>query len=183
MAKTVQGKTYQWRLGDAPIGSGDAGEVYAVVCVEQPDLSGVLKKPSRIATGGTIQRQAGQIAQEGLALAQLEGLPECKAHPPQILDEAPEFTHGTANYFIVSETAPGEDMAAMLVRTRQASTRGAGCELRLYNMDPDKAEARARAHGYEVLAPSEDKSHGLRECYLVDPEGYVWVPGRPLPPG
>ena len=122
MAKTVQGKTYQWRLGDAPIGSGDAGEVYAVVCVEQPELSGVLKKPSRIATGGTIQRQAGQIAQEGLALAQLEGLPECKAHPPQILDEAPEFTHGTANYFIVSETAPGEDMAAMLVRTRQEGT-------------------------------------------------------------
>ena len=122
MAKTVQGKTYQWRLGDAPIGSGDAGEVYTVVCVEQPDLSGVLKKPSRIATGGAIQRQAGQIAQEGLALAQLEGLPECKAHPPQILDEAPEFTHGTANYFIVSETAPGEDMAAMLVRTRQEGT-------------------------------------------------------------
>lgn len=122
MAKTVQGKTYQWKLGDAPIGSGDAGEVYAVVCVEQPELSGVLKKPSRIATGGTIQRQAGQIAQEGLALAQLEGLPECKAHPPQILDQAPEFTHGTANFFIVSETAPGEDMAAMLVRSRQEGT-------------------------------------------------------------
>ncbi len=119
MAKTVQGKTYQWRLGDTPIGSGDAGEVYAVVCVEQPELSGVLKTPSRIATGGTIQRQAGQIAQEGLALAQLEGLPECKAHPPQVLDQAPEFTVGTANYFIVSETAPGEDMASMLVRTRQ----------------------------------------------------------------
>jgi len=119
LAKTVRGKVYQWRLSDAPIGSGDAGEVYAVVCVEQPELNGVLKKPSRIATGGTIQRQAGQIAQEGLALAQLEGLPACKAHPPQILDQAPEFTLGTANFFIVSETAPGENMAAMLVRTRQ----------------------------------------------------------------
>ena len=119
MAKTVQGKTYQWRLGDAPIGSGDAGEVYAVVCVDQPDLTGVLKKPARIATGGTIQRQAGQIAQEALALAQLEGLPTCKAHPPTLLDEAPDFTQGTANYFIVSETAPGEDMAALLTRTRQ----------------------------------------------------------------
>jgi hypothetical protein len=32
------------------------------------------------------------------------------------------------------------------------------------------------------LAASEDKPHGLRECYLLDPEGYVWVPGRPLPP-
>ena len=122
MARTVQGNTYQWKLGDSPIGSGDAGEVYAVVCVDRPELSGVLKKPSRIATGGTIQRQAGQIAQEGLALAQLEGLPACKAHPPQILDQAPEFTQGTANFFIVSETAPGEDMAAMLVRTRQEGT-------------------------------------------------------------
>jgi serine/threonine protein kinase len=119
LAKTVQGKTYQWRLGDAPIGSGDAGEVYAVACVDQPELTGVLKKPARIATGGTIQRQAGQIAQEALALAQLEGLPTCKAHPPSLLDEAPDFTQGTANYFIVSETAPGEDMAAMLTRTRQ----------------------------------------------------------------
>ena len=119
MAKTVQGKTYQWRLGDAPIGSGDAGEVYAVACVDQPELAGVLKRPAHIATGGTIQRQAGQIAQERLALAQLEGLPACKAHPPLILDEAPAFTQGTANYFIVSETAPGEDMAAMLARTRQ----------------------------------------------------------------
>ena len=119
MAKTVQGKSYQWRLGDAPIGSGDAGEVYAVACVDQPELSGVLKRPAHIATGGTIQRQAGQIAQEGLALTQLEGLPACKAHPPLILDEAPAFTQGTANYFIVSETAPGEDMAAMLTRTRQ----------------------------------------------------------------
>jgi uncharacterized glyoxalase superfamily protein PhnB len=63
-----------------------------------------------------------------------------------------------------------------------ANLRGAGCELRLYNLDPDAAEARARAAGYEVLAPSEDKPHGLRECYLLDPEGYIWVPGRPLPP-
>lgn len=74
------------------------------------------------------------------------------------------------------------DDRPMLLRSRAANLRGAGCELRLYNVDPDAAEARARALGYEVLAPSEDKPHGLRECYLLDSEGYVWVPGRPLPP-
>jgi hypothetical protein len=30
-----------------------------------------------------------------------------------------------------------------------------------------------------VLAETQDKPHGLRECYLVDPDGYVWVPGVP----
>lgn len=119
MAHTVQGKTYTWQLSDAPIGSGDAGEVYAVVCVDQPDLTGVMKKPARIATSGTIQRQAGQIAQEGLALARLDGLPQGKTHPPRLLDQAPDFTQGTANYFIVSETAPGEDMSSMLAQSRQ----------------------------------------------------------------
>lgn len=120
MARTVQGKTHTWRMSDAPIGSGDAGEVYTVACVEQPKLLGVMKKPTRIATGGTIQRQANQIAQESLALARLDGLPRGKAHPPRLLDQAPEFTQGTANYFIVSETAPGEDMASLLAQTRQS---------------------------------------------------------------
>ncbi|MCB2210023.1 hypothetical protein KQH62_03925 [bacterium] len=120
MAQTIQGNNYKWRLGDAPIGSGDAGEVFAVTCVDQPDLTGVMKKPSRIATGGTIQRQSGQIAQEGLALEQLDGLPKCKAHPPALLDRAPEFTKGTSNFFIVSEVAPGVDMATLLTQARQA---------------------------------------------------------------
>lgn len=120
MAQTIQGKNYNWRLGDAPIGSGDAGEVFAVTCPDEPNLAGVMKKPARIATGGTIQRQSEQIAQEGLALAQLDGLPKCKAHPPALLDRAPDFTEGTANYFIVSEVAPGVDMATLLIQARQA---------------------------------------------------------------
>ena len=106
-------------MGDDPIGSGDAGEVYTAFCVGEPKLSGVLKKPARIATGGTIQRQAKQIAQESLALQRLDGLPRGKAHPPCLLDQAPEITHGTANYFIVSETAPGKTMADLMAEFRQ----------------------------------------------------------------
>ncbi|KAA3632230.1 MAG: hypothetical protein DWQ08_03810 [Proteobacteria bacterium] len=63
----------------------------------------------------------------------------------------------------------------------QLEGRGAGVELRLYHTDPDDAERRARALGYTVLAGSADKPHGLRECYLLDDDGYLWVPSIPLP--
>lgn len=55
--------------------------------------------------------------------------------------------------------------------------RGAGVELRIYGCDPDTAEAAARSGGWTVLAGAMDKPHGLRECVIVDDEGYVWVPG------
>ena len=119
MARLVQGEKYTWHMGDDPIGSGDAGEVYTAVCVQEPEMTGVIKKPARIATGGTIQRQAKQIAQESLALQRLDGLPRGKAHPPRLLDQAPEFTQGTANYFIVSETAPGKTMADLMAKSHQ----------------------------------------------------------------
>lgn len=60
-------------------------------------------------------------------------------------------------------------------------TRGGGVELRLYGCDPDQAELAARNGGYTVLAGSMEKPHGLRECVLMDDEGYVWVPGVALP--
>jgi catechol 2,3-dioxygenase-like lactoylglutathione lyase family enzyme len=57
--------------------------------------------------------------------------------------------------------------------------RGVGVELRLHGCDPDAAEARARARGDIVLAGAIDKPHGLREAFLVDPDGYLWVPDIP----
>jgi catechol 2,3-dioxygenase-like lactoylglutathione lyase family enzyme len=59
--------------------------------------------------------------------------------------------------------------------------RGVGAELRLHGRDPDEAEAAARRLGYQVLAPATDKPHGLREAYLLDPDGYLWVPDVPVP--
>lgn len=114
MAGTVQGIAHIWQVGDAPIGSGDAGEVYSAARLDKPEFVGVLKKPNKVATGGTIQRQARQIAQEAQALSLLNGLPDGKAHPPRLLDQAPEFTKGTANYFIISEIATGEALSTML---------------------------------------------------------------------
>ena len=54
--------------------------------------------------------------------------------------------------------------------------RGIGCEIRLHDCDPDQAEQRAHAGEFTVLAAANDRPHGLREAYLVDQDGYVWVP-------
>ncbi|MBX2823627.1 MAG: VOC family protein [Gammaproteobacteria bacterium] len=61
-----------------------------------------------------------------------------------------------------------------------AEVRGMGAEIRLYECDPDEAERRAREHDYVVLAGAMDKPHGLRETYLLDPDGYCWVASKPL---
>ena len=57
-----------------------------------------------------------------------------------------------------------------------AGASGAGAEFRLFDMDPDAAARRAEVAGWYILQPPTDKPHGLRECYLLDLEGYCWVP-------
>lgn len=54
--------------------------------------------------------------------------------------------------------------------------RGIGTEIRLHGCNPDDAEVKARKRGDTVLAGTMDKPHGLREVYLINPDGYVWVP-------
>ena len=58
----------------------------------------------------------------------------------------------------------------------ETAGRGIGIELRCFGVDPDQAENRARNLGFTVLAGSIDKPHGLRECIILDGEGYAWVP-------
>lgn len=65
--------------------------------------------------------------------------------------------------------------------SESAIARGVGVELRVHGCDPDLAEARARELGFTVLAGAMDKPHGLREAYLIDADGYVWVADVPLP--
>lgn len=59
--------------------------------------------------------------------------------------------------------------------------RGGGIEIRLYDSDPDTATERAEAAGLTILQAPRDKPHGLREAYILDGDGYAWVPSRPLP--
>lgn len=55
--------------------------------------------------------------------------------------------------------------------------RGGSVELRVYGCDPDAAELAARDLGFTVLAGAMDKPHGIREAFIIDDAGYIWVPG------
>lgn len=61
-----------------------------------------------------------------------------------------------------------------------AEARGAGAEIRIYGMDPDRIEKHARKFDHIVLSGSADKPHGLRECHIIGPDGYVFVPGKAI---
>lgn len=58
--------------------------------------------------------------------------------------------------------------------------RGIGAEIRLHDTDPDAAEAAARERGDPILAGAMDKPHGVREVFILDPDGYLWAIDRPL---
>ena len=58
--------------------------------------------------------------------------------------------------------------------------RGLGAELRLLGVDPDEAEARARARGATVVQPATDKGHGWRDVMVADPDGYIWAVGMAI---
>ena len=68
----------------------------------------------------------------------------------------------------------------LLALTGDGALRGAGVEIRMHDHDPDGAAATSARLGHTVLAAAADKPHGLREVYIADPDGYVWVLDRPL---
>lgn len=72
------------------------------------------------------------------------------------------------------------DQHPLYARLCAATLLGSGAEFRLHHFDPDAAQQRAIAGGFAVLSPASDKAHGLRETFLEDPDGYVWVPDYPL---
>ena len=81
--------------------------------------------------------------------------------------------------FHINDSYRGNELHATLTSD---APRGVGIELRCYHTDPDQAEARARAAGYTMLAGALDKPHGLRECMILDEDGFVWIPSRHLRP-
>jgi len=72
------------------------------------------------------------------------------------------------------------DRHPMRIAANAAGQRGAGVELRLHGCDPDRAEKAAMENSFVVMASAANKPHGVREAFLVDPDGYVWVPDVPL---
>jgi uncharacterized glyoxalase superfamily protein PhnB len=62
-----------------------------------------------------------------------------------------------------------------------ARERGVGAELRFLGIDPDNAEKRAAERHATILQPTKDFPHGWREVTLLDPDGYIWTVGLPIP--
>lgn len=88
------------------------------------------------------------------------------------------FRHQNAEWMLHADhTYDAHPIHAALVK---ATIRGLGAELRLHGRDPDEAERVARRLGFEVIEACADKGHGLREAYLRDADGYVWVPDVPV---
>jgi catechol 2,3-dioxygenase-like lactoylglutathione lyase family enzyme len=83
--------------------------------------------------------------------------------------------HGNDFMFHVNDTYRGNELHGTLTTD---APRGVGVELRCYHVDPDAAEAMARQLGYTILAGTMDKPHGLRECMIVDSDGFVWIPSK-----
>lgn len=66
-------------------------------------------------------------------------------------------------------------------RLAEPGKRGLGAEMRIFGLEPETAEAAARRLGFEVhLATRERAGHGWRECYLEDPDGYLFAVGVPI---
>ncbi len=73
------------------------------------------------------------------------------------------------------------DHHPLYTRLAAPGPRGTGAELRVLGVDPDAVEARARAAGATILQPAQDFPHGWRDVMVVDPDGYIWAVGIPLP--
>ena len=82
--------------------------------------------------------------------------------------------HGDTLYQLHSDSTYGSHPLLSVIPENGA--RGAGIELRLFQVDPDDAERKAVKGDYHVLQNTANKPHGLRECFLLDPDGYCWVP-------
>jgi len=123
MTRLIKGKNLTWEKQDL-VGKGDAGEVYHVTS-GKPQLSAVMKCPAKVATGGTIMRQASQIENEGRILEMLDGLgwsgKRFTLLTPKLLDESNPGTSQTAAYFIISQQAGGDSLEELL---RQAQHDG-----------------------------------------------------------
>jgi uncharacterized glyoxalase superfamily protein PhnB len=68
-------------------------------------------------------------------------------------------------------------------RLQAPGLRGTGAELRVFGIDPDSLERRAREAGATIIQTTRDFPHGWRDVMLADPDGYIWAVGVPTPKG
>jgi len=78
--------------------------------------------------------------------------------------------------------AVGFQTEVLAANVHYSDPRGLGAELRVFGVDPDAVERRARTRGFSVIQPATTKAHGWREVMVEDPDGYLWAVGVPTPP-
>ena len=84
------------------------------------------------------------------------------------------FAFGEATWMVHADhTYDGHALHASLGAGHR---RGVGAELRLHGRDPDAACQAAGELGATILEPATTKPHGTREAFILDPDGYIWVP-------
>ena len=102
----------------------------------------------------------------------------------EIVYEDPDFAvfegYGAQWMAHADHTYDHHPLEALLTLNTLNQPRGGLVELRIHGCDPDRAEQQARQRGYQVVQAAADKPHGLREAYLRDAEGYLWVPDRSI---
>jgi catechol 2,3-dioxygenase-like lactoylglutathione lyase family enzyme len=89
------------------------------------------------------------------------------------------YRHGPHEWMIHADHTYSDSDNPMNEVAAALGLRGGCVELRVHHRDPDAAEEAAVLGGFEVLAGAEDKPHGLREVYIRDPDGYIWVADVP----
>jgi len=90
------------------------------------------------------------------------------------------YRHGQSDWMVHADHTYEDSDNPMTGIVRGLAGRGGSVELRVHHCDPDAAVAAAQRAGFEVLAECEDKPHGLREAYIRDGEGYIWVVDVPV---
>lgn len=135
------------------------------------------EKYSHALTGLTVNLLVGDVAAHVDFARDVLGLEVVYSDP-----DIAVYRRGPNEWMIHADHTYGDSDNPMSEVVRTLSARGGGVELRVHRCDPDAAEAAARERGFEVLAPSLDKPHGLRETYIRDPDGYIWVPDVPVGP-
>ena len=68
-------------------------------------------------------------------------------------------------------------------RLKSPGVRGTGAELRVFGIDPDSLERRAREAGTPIIQTTRNFPHGWRDVMLADPDGYIWAVGVPTAKG
>lgn len=134
------------------------------------DLSGA--EYSKGLTGVGINLLASDVSATVKFLSDVLGLATARAN-----EDFAIVTHEGTEFMIHSDASYSQN--PLLGLTGDGVIRGAGIELRVYDVDPDITAKKAEEKGFHILQEPSNKGHGMREAFIIGPDGYCWVPSKP----